>query len=482
MRIPLIVIVTLCLAAIGVAFATRGGGDRSRDADGRIAIDYWETWTGFEADAMRAVVDEFNASQDRVRVRMLTTSTIDQKLMLAVSAGRPPDVAGLNTYAVSVYAEKNALLPLDALAAEAGIRGEQYIPVVWRLCNHRGMLWALPTVPAAVAMHYNVGHFRAAGLDPARSPASIAELDAIAERLTIVEVRRGGRSERVRFTELTADERDAHAFSLVQLGFAPSIPGYWNPMWSAWFGGVLWDGESRITTDSPANVAAFEWYQSYVKKYGVENLRTFASSFGNFASPQDPFFSGRVSIVLQGVWMANFIEKYAPTMEWAAAPMPSADPARLGEVTLVESNVLVIPRGSRHPREAFEFIRFVQTRPELEKLALAQRKTPPTRDVSDAFFARHPNPYARLFDRLLRSPNAASVPRVPVWNEYSDEMIALADRLGAMSVTPAAGLAAVRERMQWKLDRVLRRWALVGEARVRAWHADDARLAQGQTP
>ena len=475
MRKILVLIATLALVALVAGVAARA---RRPAGDGRVEVDYWEAWNGFEADAMRAVVDDFNASQTRVRVRMTTTSTLDQKLMLAVSAGRPPDVAGLASAAINPYAEKGALLPLDGLAARAGIRREQYIPIAWDLCTHRGFLWALPTTPATAAMHYNRAHFREAGLDPDRPPRTIAELDAMAERLTVVELRNAdGSVSRKRFDELSQAERAAHHFSIARLGFSPGIPGWWNPMWPAWFGGALWDGDRKITSDSPANVAAFEWFQSYVKKYGVDNLRTFSSSLGNFSSPQDAFFSGRVSVVLQGVWLANFIDRYSPGMEWSAAPLPSVDPARVGEVTVAETNLLVIPRGAAHPREAFEFIRFVQTRPELEKLALGQHKTPPLAEISDAFFAKHPNPYARLFDRLLRSPNAASLPRCTVWNEYSDEMIAAAERMTADTVTPAAALAAVRERMQWKLDRVNRRWDLIGEERVRDWRADDARLS-----
>ena len=39
---------------------------------GKIEITYWEKWTGFEDDAMQAVVDDFNNSQNRIFVRKLT--------------------------------------------------------------------------------------------------------------------------------------------------------------------------------------------------------------------------------------------------------------------------------------------------------------------------------------------------------------------------------------------------------------------------
>ena len=468
----LVLVVGLCALA---AFAIRRGRADVRTDDGRLVLEYWEGWTGIEAAAMQAVIDDYNASQPRVLVRMLNVSQLDQKLMLAISADRPPDIAGLGSYNLNVYADKGALTPLDRRAKAAGITGDEYIPAYWDLCRHRGFTWALPSASAVLALHWNRAMYREAGLPEDRAPASIAELDAMAEQLTLVRVIENGKAVEKPFAELSQSQRDTHDFSIVRLGFAPGVPGWWNPMWGAWFGGTLWDGEGAMTPDSPENLAAFEWFASYSRKYGVDNLREFSSSFGIFASPQDAFLSGKVAMVLQGVWMQNFIQKYAPTLEWAAAPFPSIDPAKLRDVAIVETNVLVIPRGSRHPDEAFEFIRFVNTRPEIEKLALGQRKISPLIDVSPDFFQRHINPYARMYTELARSPNVVSVPRFGLWNEYSDDLVAAIEQVGSLRQSPTAALATVRERMQRKLDRANARWTLVGEKRIQSWRELDAK-------
>ena len=43
---------------------------------------------------MQAVVDDFNRSQDRIVVKMLSVGEVERKLMLATAGGDPPDVAG----------------------------------------------------------------------------------------------------------------------------------------------------------------------------------------------------------------------------------------------------------------------------------------------------------------------------------------------------------------------------------------------------
>src|SRR5205085_8706840 len=125
---------------------------------GRVHIRYWEKWTGFEEEAMRAVVDRFNRTQSRVFVDMLSVSQVDQKMLLATAGGDPPDVAGLWDYNVPVYADYNAIqalgsadaarsLPHD-LCHEAGITAADYLPCYWDECVHHGLVYALPTTPA----------------------------------------------------------------------------------------------------------------------------------------------------------------------------------------------------------------------------------------------------------------------------------------------------------------------------------------------
>jgi len=404
-------------------------------ADGRVHVTYWEKWTGFEGDAMRRVVEAFNASQSRIQVDLLTVSQVDQKLLLATAGGNPPDVAGLWSTNTHVYADMNAIQRLDDFCRAAGIQESDYIPAFWNLCVHRGHIYALPTTPATVAMHWNKRLFRQAGLDPERPPRTFEELDQFAARLT---------------------RRDADGH-ITQAGFLPSEPGWWNWAWGCFFGGRLYDGEGNITADCPENTRAFEWVQSYARKYSTEAIQVFQSGFGNFSSPQNPFLSERVVIELQGVWLYNFIDKYAPSLEWGVAPCPyPADRPDLANPTVVDMDTLVIPTGSPHPREAFEFVRFVQSPTGAELLNLGQRKFTALRAISEQFQAEHPHPYRQGFTDLAYSPNTFSPPKLAVWREYQDEMSNAFSKIWLLKETPQAALQNVRERMQRKLERELR--------------------------
>jgi ABC-type glycerol-3-phosphate transport system substrate-binding protein len=463
---------------IGLQFlAPCGCGRRASEvtADGRVVVHYWEKWTGFENDAMQAVVDDFNRSQNRIVVKMLSVGETERKLMLATAGGDPPDVAGVWASTITGFSEKGALTPLDKLAKEAGIKAEDYIPVYWKQCRHHDFLWALPSTPWSAALHWNKKLFREAGLDPEHPPQSLDELEKMSERLTIVEIKRGGKLVRIRYPDLTDQEKSAKDFKLVQVGHDPQQPGWWMPIWVYWFGGRLWDGERRITANDPGNIQAFEWFREQSEKYGVDNRRGFGASFGNFNSPQNPFLTGQVAMTFQGVWMYNFIDKYAPQLEWGAAPFPAKDARKYPLVTLAESDVLVIPKGARYVKEAFEFIRYVNTQGPMEKLCLGQRKFSPLVKVSDGFIQNHPNRYIRTFIELANSPNAHYMPRLSVWTEYNDEMNVAVDQVTALTTTPQAALDLVQQRMQWRLDRVMRRWDAVEDERLKEWGSYDSR-------
>ncbi len=442
-----------------------------RTEDGRLIIYYWEKWAGAEGEAMQVVVDDFNASQNKIFVKMLIVSEMEQKLLLATAGGNPPDVAGLWGQSLNTYAAKGALTPLDALAREAGIQAADYIPVFWNRCTFHEILWALPSTPYTVALHWNRTMFRQAGLDPDRPPRSLAELEQMSERLTRVRLLRAGKEVTVRFCDLSKAEKSSKKFDILQLGHMPGEPGWFRDKWFFWFGGHFCKDERTIDAANENNIKTLEWCEAVTRKYGLDNLQKYSSGFGQPNSPQNAFFSKKVAMVLQGPWLSNMIEKFAPTLDWAAGAFPSVNPERWPNVTVAGTDVLVIPKGAHHPREAFEFIRYVNSQPVLEKLCKAHCKFTPLKAVSDSFVKTHPNPYIGVFIMLANSPNAGTSPKLPVWNEYRNELLIAIERVESLKATPREAMEQTNKRIQTSLNRSLRRWDKVKDTRLAEWRA-----------
>jgi len=411
------------VALVGVAL---WGEDvvKRKPYDGRIPVVYWEKWTGAEGEEMRKVVDKFNASQDRIYVKYLSISAVNDKTLLASSGGVPPDVAGIWHGQAAQFSEAGDVMDMKEMFDAAGMKREDYIPGYWDMVFYKGQLTAMPSTPSSTAMHVNAGLMPAKYKDPKNFPKTIEELDDLVDQIS--KKRPDGRLELA--------------------GYLPQEPGWWNYGWGYVFGGKLQDGD-KITIDSKENIRAYDWVGSFSKRFGTRETQTFQSGFGNFSSPQNAFLDEKVAAVQQGVWMANYIHLYNNKMTWYAVPFPHPkDRPDLANQTFLGLDVLVIPKAAKHPKEAFEFIKFVQRQDIMEGLCMGHGKNSPLANVSQRFLTEHMNPYIGLFNELARSKNAVAPLKVGYWQQFSAEMVNAMQQvnLGQKSAKDALKLAQAR--------------------------------------
>lgn len=430
--------ITLCMATIVVVVSAAIGErvvNRQASTD-RVTVIYWEKWNGPEGDSMRKVVSDFNKSQKRIFVRYLSISGVDQKTLLATAGGNPPDVAGIWLDQVCQFSDAKALTDLRPMFDAAGLKPDHYIKGYWDGLNYRGGLWALPSTPASMALHVRTDLVPSNVNSPETFPKTIEGMDAIVD-------------------QISKKDEDGN---LILAGYLPGNPGWWNYAWGPLWGGKLIEGD-KITLNSPENVKSFEWIASYAKRFGSKEVQSFQSGFGNFASPQDPFITGKVAMEINGPWKANYIESYQDKkkpVHWFAVPFPypAAHPELAGH-TILSQDVLTIPRGAKHPKEAFEFMAYVQRQDVMEGLCIAHTKNSPLNKVSEEFFRKHKNPYIRLFDQLARSPGAIQPPQIGVYTQMGGEIGNAFQEVNTGQKGPKEALddAQARVTKQWKTYR-----------------------------
>src|SRR4051812_9176453 len=157
------IILSLFIVA-ALAFLARGSRSAQPDVPpGVVVIQYWEKWTGREADQMKQIVDDFNATvgrEKKIFVKYLSMSSVDQKTLLATAAGVPPDVAGGWDNQVRQFAAMGALQRLDDMADAHGLARDYFKPVYYNGCSYDGHLYALPSTPGGIGLHYNKRLFR----------------------------------------------------------------------------------------------------------------------------------------------------------------------------------------------------------------------------------------------------------------------------------------------------------------------------------
>jgi ABC-type glycerol-3-phosphate transport system substrate-binding protein len=434
------------LAAGAAAFAVFGPRGVGEKTTGRIVLDYWEKWAGHEGKTMQTIVDRFNESQSRIFVRYLVTAGVDEKGMVAIAGGSPPDLLGLYAYNIPLFAERGAILPLEEYGES--LSASRYAAGLRTFVKHPGKdgspkTWGVISAAGTLAMYYNKRRLAEAGLSG--PPMVMEEFDDCNRKLT---------------------EFDGSG-DVVRGGFIHSEPGWWSWIWSQPFGGRLWDpstGKSSLTED--ATVRGYDWVRSTAAMYDPAKngaFSRFRARFGNYDAPTNAFLTGQLAMIVQGPWLANVIEAHhdraaraagKPELDYGVVPVPAIAGLRddANPIGAAEADVVVIPRGVKHPDACVEFLRFCQKQENLEELARQHFKGSPLATSSESFLATHPNKGIATFDTIAKSPRAFVTPRTRVWPEIKREMDAAMDDLYRGEKT-AAVLGKVDARVQGILDR-----------------------------
>ena len=124
-----------------------------------IEIRMWTLLSGGDGARMRALVEDFNASQRAVRVTSTTLKWGEPfytKLITSSVVGAGPDIATVHLSRLPNLAGGGVLRPIgDAELAAAGLRGSDYFPRQWEKSRYEGRNYAIPLDMHPMVMYYN---------------------------------------------------------------------------------------------------------------------------------------------------------------------------------------------------------------------------------------------------------------------------------------------------------------------------------------
>ncbi len=317
----------------------------------KIRLVVWGLQSSEESKGQDAAVREFERRHPHIKVSLLQMGAggMDpQKLMTSIVGKVPPDVIHQDRFTIGDWASRDAFMPLDDLLAKdpGEIRKEDFYPACWQEATYKGKVYAIPYGTDDRALYYNRKLFREAGLDPDRPPRTWEELHDYALKLT----------------------RKNPDGSFKTIGFIPNYGNSWFYLYSWQNGGEFMSPDGRrCTLNNPYSAEALRWL---VKMYddlgGAEKVNAFQSGFQS--AELDPFFIGRIAMKIDGNWVLNSIARYAPDLDFGVAPAPVPSARLRGEgrfkgvppfITWSGGFSLAIPRGAKHVKEAWEFIKWM---------------------------------------------------------------------------------------------------------------------------
>lgn len=308
--------------------------------DGKIHLSYWHLVGQKEVELYS--VKLFNEIQDSIEVHptAIPWQEYEKKILTAILSGNPPDV--FNHFAPVVkLASRMALIPLDDFIERDQFDTTIFFPALWTEMRYAGHLFAVPVRTASYGFFINKSLFREAGLNPENPPATWAEVKRLAKK----------------FVKYGDDGQ------IVRMGF---IPKYSNlplqgdlmvPLLMAWQLGAqfLVDGGTRVSLNNPELMESLQWVIDYFAAYSLEEVTALQAGFGY--ADQQAFLSEKVAMmILDNTFMEN-IALHNPDLDYGVAPIPSFPNTHSSSMS--GSWWLAIPRGSRYPEAAWDFIKFV---------------------------------------------------------------------------------------------------------------------------
>jgi len=435
------------------------------DRDRREEVVFWHFWGGRDRPIVQRIVDQFNSSQARYRVRAIAMpgSNLDLKFFLSVAGKDPPDVLNHDDPVVSDWAHRGVLTPLAELATEEELEqlSSWLFPAARSLGTYDGDLYALCNGLDIRALYCNTTLLAEYGLDP---PTSIADLDNIAETIAPA----GLDSARKR------------------MGYLPDPRRIWA--WGIAFGGRFSDDSTviaanprasvrgsqshqAITADSPEIVAALTWMAGYSRRYGPSQVAAFRSGEQALSGATFPLLADRrFAVVMDGQWRTRDIlaaraaaaEDGRPCDQFAVVPLPAPTGGNQ-EAGWVNGNFFVVPSQARCKPGAWEFMKFwtgfAGTEAQAAAACAAGGWIPASQCVVDEPAYQQAvtrQPLLGEFIRLAASPHQVPVPALPVSSFYYQQVVRAAQEVMYRGAEPAAALKdaadAVRARLQEAVD------------------------------
>jgi ABC-type glycerol-3-phosphate transport system substrate-binding protein len=138
----------------------------------KIKLTFWDnqqTESGL-SQFQQIAVEEFEAANPDIDVEVVTVPypEYQQKLLLAVQSGNPPDISTVDQIWNSGFAVADAIVPLDDyIAGSDSVKQDNFFPGAWDSATWDGQVWGVPfNVDVWQFTFYNQDLLDAANVDP----------------------------------------------------------------------------------------------------------------------------------------------------------------------------------------------------------------------------------------------------------------------------------------------------------------------------
>lgn len=148
--------------------------------DGKITVVFWNSWTGGDGDALQALVNKFNESQNEVYVDMTRTTSFGDMLQTSLPTGEAADLILLNCNDMNKY--DGYLRPINDIWDKTELAQADFSPAYLGMAFKGDDVYGIPFQISTYMMYYNKDLMEQAGI--AELPTTFAGWTEAAEKIT----------------------------------------------------------------------------------------------------------------------------------------------------------------------------------------------------------------------------------------------------------------------------------------------------------
>ena len=151
-----------------------------------VEVVLWHPFTAKTKDTLEAMVAEYNASQSKVKVLVESQGTYDElakKYRAAVSSKDLPGIAIFEDVNTKSIADSGTILPAQSCIEADHYDTSDLLKPVMDFYSVGGALFPATANISSPLIYVNRNHLRRAGLDPDKTPTTLAEMRDYAEKI-----------------------------------------------------------------------------------------------------------------------------------------------------------------------------------------------------------------------------------------------------------------------------------------------------------
>ena len=361
-----------------------------------VTVTFWHGQSGVLGDRLKVLVDKFNASH-KIQVESTfqgsyTNNELYQKIISAIQAGNPPDMAQDTGAAdTASYFRANAITPVQQFVdGPDGLSKDQladFVPSFLEdnslLVNGKNTLVSWPLSKSESILYYNPDILKAAGVSV---PKTWDELRAALK---------------------TVKEKT----SSTPLAWTPTIFDFFIPYMLAQGGSLLSTDLTKAAFDSPEGVAALQYEMDLVL---TDKTAEITKGF----DWQNPFAQGKVAFAISTSVSRPFIEQAMPktsVFKVGMAPLPAGPKG--SKTNLYGNNVVIFAKAPPdHQRAAWIFLKWLTETDQTVAWSLASGYMPLRTSAKNApEFKAAAEQDDRVLVPLNAAPGAVGSPHSADW-------------------------------------------------------------------